>query len=87
MRFVSYQSKVGCVSVGTLVLNYGATNVAPTQKDEPLLSSKRRHHFETHKRSWKEQNFGHGSRRGPKPRTVVLAKASSNLMGLELVLP
>jgi hypothetical protein len=30
-----------CVSAGTLVRNYGATNVAPTQIDQPLLSSKR----------------------------------------------
>jgi hypothetical protein len=28
-----------CLSGGKLVLNYGATNVSPTQKDQPLLLS------------------------------------------------
>jgi hypothetical protein len=45
-----------------------------------LLSSKRRPCFQTHKWSWKEQEFGHGSRRGPKPNTTVLARTSSNLL-------
>jgi hypothetical protein len=49
-----------CVSACALVLNYGATNVAPTQKDQPLLSSNRRPHFQTHKQSWNEQKFGQG---------------------------
>jgi hypothetical protein len=40
--------------------NYGATNVAPTQEDKPLLSSKRRPHVQTRKRSWKEHELGHG---------------------------
>jgi hypothetical protein len=71
------------VSAGTLVRNYGATNLAPTQKDKPLLSSKRRPHFKTRKRSWNEQKFGHGSRGGPKPRTTVLARTSSNILDLE----
>jgi hypothetical protein len=30
----------------------GATNVAPIQKDKPLSSSKRTHHFQTHERIW-----------------------------------
>jgi hypothetical protein len=38
-----------CVCAGILVLNYGATSVAPIQKDQFPLSSKRRPHFQTHK--------------------------------------
>jgi hypothetical protein len=37
------------LDAGRLVLNYGATNVAPTHKDQPLLSSNTRSHFQTHK--------------------------------------
>jgi hypothetical protein len=40
------------VSADTLLLNYGTTNVAPTQKDEPHLSSNRRLRLQTHKWSW-----------------------------------
>jgi hypothetical protein len=69
-----------CVSVGTLVLNYSATNVAPTQKDQPLLSSKRRPHFQTHKRSWNEHKLGHKSRQGSKPRETVLARTRNKLL-------
>jgi hypothetical protein len=65
-----------CVSAVKLVLNYGATNVTPTQKDQPLISLKRRPHFQTHTWSWNDHKFTHGSRRGPKPRTTVLARAS-----------
>jgi hypothetical protein len=36
------------VSAGTLALNCGATNAAPAQKDQSLLSSKRRPNFKTH---------------------------------------
>jgi hypothetical protein len=36
-----------CMSAGTLVWSYDATNVAPTQKDKPLLSSKNRPNFQT----------------------------------------
>jgi hypothetical protein len=43
--------------MGTVVLTYGATNVKPTQKDQPLLSSKRMPHFEIYKRSWNEQKI------------------------------
>jgi hypothetical protein len=56
------------------VLNYGATNVAPTQKDQPLLLSKRRPHFHTYKWSWNDKKFVHESRRGPKPRITELAR-------------
>jgi hypothetical protein len=66
-----------CVSAGALVLNYGATNVAPTQRDRHLLSSAK--HI-----NGLEQKFGHGSRQGPKPRSTVLARASSNLLDLDL---
>jgi hypothetical protein len=68
------------VSAAKIVLNYGATNVAPTQKDKPLLSSKRRPHLQTQKWSWKEQKLSYDSRRGPKPTTTVLARANSNLL-------
>jgi hypothetical protein len=54
--------------------------VAPTQEDQPLLSSKRRPHFQTHRWSWNEQQFGHESRRDPKPRITGLARAGSNLL-------
>jgi hypothetical protein len=57
-----------------------ATNVASTQKDQPLFSLYRKPHFETHERLWNEQKFGHGFRRGLKPSTTVLARASSNLL-------
>jgi hypothetical protein len=53
-------------------------NMAPIQKDRPLLTSKRRSHSKTHKWSWKEQRFCHESRRGPKPRMTVLARTNSN---------
>jgi hypothetical protein len=69
-----------CESVGTPVRNYGAINMAPTQKDQPLLSSKRKPHFKTHKLHWNEQKFDHGSRRGPKTRTTVLAKAGLRIV-------
>jgi hypothetical protein len=45
-----------CVSVGTLLRNYGATNVAPIRKDKRLLSSKSRPNFQTYKLSWNEKN-------------------------------
>jgi hypothetical protein len=36
-----------CESAGALVRNCDAANVAPTETDTPLLSSKTRHHFKT----------------------------------------
>jgi hypothetical protein len=69
------------VSAGTLAHNYGETNVAPTQKEKPLLSSKSRPHFQTHKWSWNEHKLGDGSQWGPKPGTSVLPRVSSNLLG------
>jgi hypothetical protein len=48
------------VSAGTPILNYSATNLVPAQKDQPLFSSKRRSHFQTHKWHLNEQKFGHG---------------------------
>jgi hypothetical protein len=44
------------------------------QKVQPILSSKRRPYSRTHKWSWKEQKYGHGSRRSAKPRIIVLAR-------------
>jgi hypothetical protein len=72
------------VSAGILMLNYGATSVTATQKNQPLFSLKRRPHFQTHKRFWNEQNFGHWSRPGPKSRMTVLARLRSNLLVLDL---
>jgi hypothetical protein len=36
--------------------------------------------LQTHKWSWNGHKLGHGSRRGYKPRTTVLVRASSNLL-------
>jgi hypothetical protein len=47
------------VSAGILMINYNATNVVPTQIDQPLLSSKWRPHFPTHKPCWNEHKFAH----------------------------
>jgi hypothetical protein len=52
-----------CVSADTLVRSYGATNMAPTQKDK-LLSPQWRPHFQTHKRAWNDYKSGHGSQWG-----------------------
>jgi hypothetical protein len=48
--------------------------------EQSLLSSKRRPHFQTHKRSWNEHIFVHMCQRDPKPRITVLARASSKLL-------
>jgi hypothetical protein len=37
----------------------------------------------TNTRSWNEQKCSYGSRRGPTPRTTVLARPSSNLLDLD----
>jgi hypothetical protein len=60
-----------CVSVGTFVLNYGVTIVAPTLKDQPIVSSKRTAYLQTQKRAWNDRNFGHVPRLGTKTRTVM----------------
>jgi hypothetical protein len=69
-----------CLSAVTFVLNCGAINVAPTQKDQPLFSWKWRPNFQTHKLPRNEHKLGHVSRRGPKPRTTVLARPNSNFL-------
>jgi hypothetical protein len=69
-----------CVRAGIFVPIYGATNLAPAQNEKPLLFSKRRPHFLTYKRSWNEHKFDDVSRRGPKPRTTVLARVRSSLL-------
>lgn len=56
-------------AVSTLVLYYGQTNVAPTQKKQYLLSSNWRLHFQIYKFSWNEQEFGNASWRDRKART------------------
>jgi hypothetical protein len=71
-------------SAGVLALNCGTTDVAPAQKDKPLLTSKGRHHYQTQKSSWIEHKLGHGSRWGSMTRVTVLARTSSYLMGLDL---
>jgi hypothetical protein len=48
------------------MLNYGATNVVPIQKDLLLLLSKWIPYFQTHTWSWNKQKFGHGSQQRPK---------------------
>jgi hypothetical protein len=48
-----------------------------------LRKTKGRPHFETHKLSWYEQKFYHESQQDPKPRTTVLARASSKLLDLD----
>jgi hypothetical protein len=62
------------------VQNYEATIVAPTQRDQHLLSSKGRAYFQTHEWSWNKLNFGHMSWRCLKLRTILLARNSSNLL-------
>jgi hypothetical protein len=37
-------------------------------------------HFQTCKWFWKDQNYGLGFRRSPKPRKIVLARTISNLL-------
>jgi hypothetical protein len=49
-----------CMSVDTLMLNYGATNVASTQKDQPLLSLKRRPNFKLHECLGMNKNLAMG---------------------------
>jgi hypothetical protein len=69
------------VTSGTHVRNYGAINVAPTQKGQALLSLKRRRpHFQTLKRSWNKQKVRHEARGDQKPRTTVMVRARSNLL-------
>jgi hypothetical protein len=65
---------------GYSLASYGATNVAPTQKDNSLVSSSRRSQFQAHKRSWNEHKLGQVISTGPKPKTTVLASASRNLL-------
>jgi hypothetical protein len=60
-------------SAGMLLSNYDATNMAPTQKDEPFLLSKRRRHFKTHERSWNKHDLGH-------QKTTMEARTSSKLV-------
>jgi hypothetical protein len=69
-----------CVSATTLVRNCGATNVARTQKDKPLLSVKTRPHLQTHKQSWNKYKLIHWFRWGSKLRTTVLSRTSSKFL-------
>jgi hypothetical protein len=47
-----------CMSAGARVQDCGATNTVPTHKDIPLLSLKRRPHFQTHKQPWNKHKLG-----------------------------
>jgi hypothetical protein len=58
--------------------HYGATSIVPTQKHQPLSSSKRRPHFWTHTCVGENKSLCHSSQWDLKPRMTVLAKASSN---------
>jgi hypothetical protein len=85
MTFSSFQDfpadVVGrSLNAGTVILNYEAKNMAPTQKDQPLPSSKRWPRFQTHERTWNEQKYGHVPRGDPKRRISMLARPSSKLL-------
>jgi hypothetical protein len=71
-----------CMGAGILVRNYGAINVAPTRKDKPLLSSKRRPHFQTHKRPWNERKFGHGVPTGRETKNDCAGENQQQIIGL-----
>jgi hypothetical protein len=43
-----------------------------------VASGRRGGPISKHVKVWKEQKYGHGSRRGPIPRMTVLVRASSN---------
>jgi hypothetical protein len=53
----------------------GPPAIYPT--DPPLVEDEAQ--FKNTQKSWKEKEYGHGSRWGPKARLTVLARASSNL--------
>jgi hypothetical protein len=53
------------VIAATIVRNYGATNVAPSQKDKSLLSMKERLHFLIYKPSWNKRKFRSWVPKGP----------------------
>jgi hypothetical protein len=72
-----------CLSAGTLIQYYDATNVEPTQRDQPFISSKKSPISE-HINAIKENNFFRASRRGPKPRMTVLARTCSDLFSMDL---
>jgi hypothetical protein len=66
-------------SARTLVQNYGATNMVPTQKDKTLHLSRRRPHFQTHTQRWKKHKLGQGTRWNLKPRITMLVRASQDI--------
>jgi hypothetical protein len=64
-----------CMSTCTLVRNYGTTTVAPIQRDQPFLSPTGE--------SIAKHIYGLGMNQTfvtPKPRTIVLARCSSNTL-------
>jgi hypothetical protein len=66
--------------VWIFIMNYGATNVAFIEKDQPHLSVKRSPNFEKRQQSLNKQKFGHESRWDQEPRIAVLAMASIKLL-------
>lgn len=69
-----------CMNGVTLVLTCSAINVKPTQKDQPLLSSKWGPQFHTHKWPWNKQKFVNKPWWDLKPRIPVLVRANSKLL-------
>lgn len=73
-------SSVHWVSVGTLVQNYNAINIVPTQKGKLLLL------FLIEENpplpSWNECKLGHGYKWGSQPGMSVLTRTRKNLTGL-----
>lgn len=66
-----------CVSTGTLVLNEGATDMAPTQKEQPLLSSRRWTPFLNSNDLGTNTNLAMCPDGVPKPRTTVFAMSGA----------
>jgi hypothetical protein len=60
MRMVSIKYKRPYLNAVWLRIHSSWIAVAPTQKGQPLLSSKRRPGLQTYKWPWNEEKFGHG---------------------------
>jgi hypothetical protein len=60
---------------------YLLRSISPAQKDQPLLSSKRRSEFHTRMSLEEDKILGRRPRRDLNQRIAVLARASSNLTG------
>jgi hypothetical protein len=71
------------VSTGTVVRDFDATNMAPTQKDKSLLSSNGRPQFQEHKRSWNEHKLGQVVPTGPETKNDCAGEGQQQFTGLE----